>query len=306
MKPEGIYVPLVTPVDSEGRVDRQKLKNVINYVVNNGADGLMPVAGTGEFVSLTAKERRIAVEVCVEHTNGTIPIFPGVIPPGLGDAIQAGKDFKKIGVNGIMVLTPYYSSVASQNDVIDYFLRIIDKVDLPIMVENLPSRTAVNILPSTFEKLAEKTEKFVSIKECVVDPIQFSREIKDLGGRITVLCGMESMMTTAFLLGSPGGVIATANLFPQLYKVLLENANKGNLAEVLELHYDFILPLSEIIYKEPNPGPMKSALKYLGVESGAPVLPVKTPSTKLETILWPILDHLSGRFGQDKGIYTAG
>lgn len=292
MKPVGVYVPLVTPVDSEGRVDRGKFKKIIDYVVDNGADGLMPVAGTGEYVSLVPRERRVAVEVCVEQINGALPVFPGVIPPGIGDAVETGKDFKRIGADGVMVLTPYYTSVACQEDVVDYFTRFSDEVGLPFMIENLPSRTGINVLPSTMSALLEKTENFVSVKECIGDPIQFSRLLKDLGERISVLCGMESMMTTAFLLGSPGGVIATANLFPLLYKRLLEKAAEGDLKGVMMLHYEMVLPLAEIIYAEPNPGPMKFAMRYLGIDSGAPLVPVKPASARIEGELSRTLDNI--------------
>ena len=113
---EGVLVPLVTPLKASGDVDKDSLRKLIRHTLANGVDVVMPVAGTGEGTALSPKQRREAVEVCVDEVQGKCPVVPGATVPGLGDRIDMTLEFKKIGADGVMLLTPYYADFAKQDD----------------------------------------------------------------------------------------------------------------------------------------------------------------------------------------------
>lgn len=292
---EGVFVPLVTPLDTTGNVNRDALVKLIHHVTAGGANGLMPVAGTGEGVGLTRKQRYDAVEICVETSAGKYPVVPGMILPGLGDCIEYTNEYKHIGADGVMLLTPYYTSLEKQEDLVDYFLRFMDATEMPLMIENLPSRTGINMLPRTMLSLAEKSPLFVSVKECVRDTMQYSEVVHYIGNRVSVLCGFEAMMAYAFLVGSKGGVIATANVYPQLYVEMLQAAKSKDVAKVTELHFKYIRPFNEVIYASPNPGPMRTALRHIGIETGDSIEPVKHPSKVVGDAVIEVVDMI-GRY----------
>ncbi len=289
---KGVIVPLVTPISESGEIDKPSFKKLIRHVLDNGATGLMPTAGTGEGVGLSPRQRRSAVEICVEESQGKFPVIPGIILPGYGDCIETAKEYKKIGADGVMLLTPYYTSLACQDDLVDYFVKFLDHTEIPLMIENLPSRTGINMLPETMRKLSDKSPLFVAIKECVLDPMQFTELIHLVGQKISVLCGFESMMSTAFLLGASGGVIATANIFPQIYAKMLREAKRQDLQAVNKINNDLIRPLNSIIYASPNPGPIRVALRHIGIETGKSIPPVHEPSVEVKQRLIPILDKI--------------
>ena len=289
---EGIIVPLVTPLTSSDAVDGETLKKLIRHVIANGAAGIMPTAGTGEGVGLSMRQRRDAVEICVEEANGKYPVIPGVIVPGFGDCVDIAIEYKKIGVDGVMLLTPYFTSFGGQDTLVDYFKKFLDITEMPLMIENLPSRTGINMLPRTMLKLSEASPLFVAVKECARDAMQFSEVIYYLGNRISVLCGFESMMATAFLLGANGGVIATANLFPQIYVDLLSAAREKNVDKVNRINFDLIRPLNEAAYMTPNPGPIRYALELIGISNGVPVLPVEIPDQNVKNRVAEIITDI--------------
>lgn len=289
---EGVMVPLVTPLNRAGDVDKAAFKKLVEHVIAGGATGLMPTAGTGEGVGLTRKQRYDAVEVCVEVSSGRYPVVPGMILPGLGDCIEYTNEYKRIGADGVMLLTPYYTSLEKQEDLVDYFLRFLDATEMPLMIENLPSRTGINMLPQTMLSLSEKSPLFVSVKECVRDTMQYSEVVYYLGDRASILCGFEAMMSFAFLVGSRGGVIATANVFPQIYVEMLAAAKAGDVKKVNELHNKYVRPFNSAIYATPNPGPMRTALRHIGIETGDSILPVKRPSAAADAAVIKIVGEI--------------
>ncbi|HPZ59971.1 MAG TPA: dihydrodipicolinate synthase family protein [Bacillota bacterium] len=288
---EGILVPLVTPLRESGDIDRDCLQKLIRHTLANGADVIMPVAGTGEGTSLSHKQRRDVVEITVDEVQGKCPVVPGVIIPGLGDRIDATLEYKKIGVDGVMLLTPYYSDFAEQDDLVDYFLHFLDVTEMPLMIENLPTRTNNNMLPETYFKLAKKTHLFNSVKECIMNTAQFSDAIYQVGDRVSILSGLEGMFSTALVLGAKGGVLAAANLFPQIFKKMLEAVHKKDVDTVNKIHYELVRPLNAVLFAYPHPGPLRVALKHIGIDTGPSVLPVKEPPEVFQKKIIEVVDE---------------
>lgn len=299
MKIEGVVVPLVTPLTNSGCIDRDNLRKLIKYVLDGGASALMPTAGTGEGVGLSMRQRLEMVNACVEEVNGRCPVIPGIIVPGFGDCVNITLEYKKIGVDGVMLLAPYFTSFGGQNTLLEYFKRFIDLTDIPLMIENLPSRTGINMLPETFLALADYSPRFVAIKECTRDVMQFTNTLYYMKNKVSVLCGFESMMAISFILGATGGVIATANLFPQIYVRLLKAAYDKELDIVNEIHFNIIRPLDKIAYLSPNPGPIRYALECLGIETGLPILPVEPPTLAMKTQIKSTIEKIKNKINAD-------
>ncbi|MDO5115474.1 MAG: dihydrodipicolinate synthase family protein [Synergistaceae bacterium] len=291
-KLEGVIVPLVTPISASGDIDKVNFKKLINYVVSNGASGLMPTAGTGEGVGLSMRQRLEAVEFCVEEANGKYPVIPGVIVPGFGDCVDITLRYKKIGADAVMLLTPYFTSFGGQETLLDYFNRFAELTEIPFMIENLPSRTAVNMMPCTMQRLSDNNPYFCSVKECVNDPMQFAEVIHRIGDSVSVLCGFEAMFAWGVLSGAAGGVIATANIFPQIYVALLKAFKEKDAEKVMKIYQEQICPLNEIAYLTPNPGPIRYALEYLGIKNGSPILPVQLPNLQVQKKIRDTIDDL--------------
>ena len=292
---EGVIVPLVTPLKASGAIDKESLKKLIRHTLANGADVLMPNGGTGEGTSLSPKQRRESVEVCVDEVQGKCPIVAGAIVPGLGDRIEQTMEYKKIGADGVMLLTPYYSDFVGQDDLVDYFMYFIDATEMPLMIENLPSRTSNNMLPQTYLKLANKTPLFNSVKECVTGTMQYSEVVYYVGDKVSVLGGYESMISTALLFGAKGAVMATANLFPQIFKKIINAAKNKDLDLVNKIHYELIRPLNDVIFAYPHPGPLRVALKHIGIDTGPSILPVKEPPIEFHKKIIDVVDDIQSR-----------
>lgn len=274
-KLEGIIVPLVTPLTASGTVDKVNFKRLINHVLTNGATGLMPTAGTGEGVGLSMRQRFEAVELCVEEANDKYPVIPGVILPGFGDCVDISLQYKKIGAYSVMLLTPYFTSFGGQEVLLDYFNRFAELTEMPFMIENLPSRTGINMMPETMLALTKRNPYFRSVKECVCDPMQLAELIRLIGDKISIFCGFEAMVAWGALLGAAGGVIATANIFPQIYVLLLKAAKEKKLETVRRIYLDLVCPLSKAAYLAPNPAPIRYALECVGIPNGNPIPPVQ-------------------------------
>ena len=289
---EGVIVPLVTPIKASGEIDKDCVRKLVRHVLANGADIVMPVAGTGEGTGLSPKQRRDTVETCVDEVQGKCPVVPGSIGPGLGDRIDETLAYKKMGADGVMILTPYYADFAEQDDLVEYFMHFLDATGMPLMIENLPTRTNNNMLPATYLKLAQKTPLFNSVKECILNTAQYSDAISLVGDRVSILSGLEGMLSTALLLGAKGGVMAAANLFPQIFRKLIDAVQKKDIDRVNKIHYELIMPINNVIFASPHPGPLRVALKHIGIDTGFSVRPVKEPPAELQKKIVSVIDDV--------------
>ena len=174
---------------------------------------------------------------------------------------------------------------------IDYSKRFLDLTEMPLTNENLPSSTGINMLPLTMLKLSEASPLFAAVKECARDAMQFSEVVYYLGKRVSVLCGFESMMAAAFLLGAKGGVIATVNLFPQIYVELLKAAQEKDIDKVNKINFD-ITPSQRSCLHNPNPWPIRCALECLGISTGPPVSPVEMPGQDAKKIIVKVMSNI--------------
>lgn len=267
----GIMTATCTPLDSNGNVVAATVKSHVKSQLAAGITGIVPVGGTGEFISLTEGQRLAMVEATVEAVGGEVPVVAGVIHPGLQDTIKAAQDYLRAGADSVMVVTPYYYR-PTQQGIVDYFRRVNDAIDGDIVLYEIPYRTGVSLEPETVQAIVEKT-RTVAMKACNPDLNQQVRVVQAVGNQISILTGEEGVFPVHIAMGAVGGMLAGSNVLPRAWVRIFELAISGDKDAARQLHQR-ILPATDAFYSEPNPGPLKAALKILGLDNGAVVEPM--------------------------------
>ncbi len=292
-KVRGIYTALCTPV-IDGKVNAAAMDKLVNFVIDNGTTGLVALGGTGEYCALTNEQRIDAVKMTIDANKGRVPVVAGIIGPGLPEAIEMGNKCKELGADAIMVVTPYYV-VANQQGIYDYYQQVMKNVDLPMVLYNIPYRTGVNMLPETVERLLDNDERhqIVAMKECCPNMGQVLELLSKVRERTSVLTGEEFLFFQEISCGAQGGILATSNLLPKLWADLFDLIQAGELKKASEIVIK-ATPVLRLIFAESNPGPLKEAMKMIGIDCGDPLLPLEKPGKHivdaLEVELKKLLD----------------
>lgn len=271
----GIFTALVTPFDQDGGIDSAAARRLVAHCIANGTSGFVPNGGTGEYAAMSPADRARMVEVTVDAANDRFPVIAGVLSTGFKEAVSAGRDAKAAGADAIMLITPFYT-IGSQTGIRDYFKAYRDALDLPILLYEIPRRTNVPLTAETIAGMADDNS-IIGMKYCNDDFDQFIRVMQMAGDRIAVLSGEENLFPAHVALGAAGGVLATSNLFPEVWFGILELFRKGDVAAAMRRHAE-IFPLLDLIFSEPNPGPLKAALAMRGLPVGGVLPPLRAPS----------------------------
>ncbi|MCA8143524.1 4-hydroxy-tetrahydrodipicolinate synthase [Burkholderia multivorans] len=287
----GILTAVPTPLDAEGKFRPEPLATHIRNLVAAGADGIVPLGGTGESQAIAFEERMRVFETSLECA-GSVPVIPGVMAPGLGDAIANAKAFVKAGARALMVVTPYYYR-PTQDGILDYYKRISDSVDADIILYEIPYRTGVSLHFETVDKLADMT-RVVGIKACNPDLATQMRAAELAKDKMAILSGEEDVLPLHVAMGAVGGIISSSNLVPRQWKRVLDLAMNGQLKEAVALHAT-MRPLIDAIFSEPNPAPIKAALELQGLAFGDVLPPLKSVSETLRRRLAELLPAFIAR-----------
>lgn len=270
----GLYTAIVTPLTSDGAVDVKSLRQLVRFQLDAGANGIVPIGGTGEYPAFSRDERRTIVAACVEAADGK-PVIPGVLSTGFEDALEAGRDFAAAGAAAVMTVTPYYAP-GTQDGMRAYFRHYRDALDLPVMLYQIPRRTTVSAFADTVQAMAEDGS-IIGMKYSSYDMPDYIRTVKYCGDKIAILSGEEPLFATHVALGARGGVLASATIYPKIWIEIFELARQGKLKEALKLQ-DKIDPVVDSIYVETNPGPLKEYMALAGMPVGGVRLPLQGPS----------------------------
>jgi len=268
---KGSIVPVVTPFKN-GAVDYESLTKLINWQIENGSHGISVTGTTGEPTSLTFDERQQVIKVAKEAVNKRVPFVPGTGSTNHAETIELSKYAQSIGADAILVITPYYNR-PSQQGLFLHFDAVAKSVDLPIILYNIPGRTAVNLEVDTVARLREANKNIIGVKESNKDFEHINRLIQKMGRDFLVYSGIELLCYPILAIGGAGYVSATGNLMPkevaQLYNLVI--ANKWQ--EAQDLHY-YMMTLNDAIFIEINPVPVKAALGMMGKISPEVRLPL--------------------------------
>ena len=287
---KGLMPACPTALDTDGRADAGAMKRIVRHMLDNGASGVVPLGGTGEYVSLPPEERIATVESCVEAANGA-PVYAGVLAPGLGDALPAARAFQKAGASGLMVLAPYYSP-ATQDSAKDYFRTMRDAVDLPIMLYDNPYRARFGFSPDSIAELAEDGT-IVGMKASNTDLYHFDQVMQRVGPEFGALSGQDTLFAQQVASGAVGGVLTSAVLVPGLWSKVLALVSAGRYAEGLAIQRQ-LNPLMDALFAEENPGPLRHALSLIGIANGDSPRPAPSVTDGLKSRLADVIDRLRG------------
>lgn len=285
----GILTSVPTPLDSQNRFHAPALRQLIERLIAAEADAIVPIGGTGEYISLTFRERLEVVRSTLETVNGRCPVIPGIISAGINDAIENAQAYVEAGAKAVMVVTPYYYR-PTQEGVLDYYKHLSDKVDADIILYEIPYRTGVSLHYDTVNGLAEMT-RVVGIKACNPDLAQQMRVAEHSASKMAILSGEEDVLPLHVAMGAVGGIISSSNLVPRQWKRVLDLALGGQLKESIALHAT-LRPLIDAVFAEPNPAPLKTAIGLTGIEFGGVLPPLLATSSALQQRLAQIVPAL--------------
>ncbi|MCM8801446.1 MAG: 4-hydroxy-tetrahydrodipicolinate synthase [Candidatus Omnitrophica bacterium] len=259
---KGSMVAIVTPF-KDGKVDESKLRGLIEFQIKNGTSGIVPCGTTGESATLSFEEHGRVIEITVEQVRKRIPVIAGTGSNSTQEAIMLTKHAAKVGADASLQVSPYYNR-PTQKGLYEHFKAIAESVDIPIILYNIASRTAVNIEPETVAKLAYDCKNIVGIKEASGNLEQMSR-IKALCPKDFVLISGDDSLTLPILsIGGSGVISVVANIVPKDVAELIKEFEQGNILKAQQLHYR-LLPLIKAMFIETNPIPVKTAMGLLGL-----------------------------------------
>lgn len=274
----GIMTATCTPLDPNGNVVAATVKKQVDSQIAAGITGILPIGGTGEFISLNDRQRLAMVQATVEAVGGRVPVSAGVLHPGLQDVIKSAKDYLRAGADSVMVVTPYYYR-PTQQGIVDYFRRVSDAVDGDIVLYEIPYRTGVSLQPETVQRIVE-TSRIVAMKACNPDLQQQLRVVQAVGRKISVLTGEEGVFPVHIAMGAVGGMLAGSNIFPRTWTRIFDLAARGELQAAAQLHQR-LQPMTDALYGEPNPAPLKAVLRMLDNDHGDVIEPMLHASDAL-------------------------
>jgi 4-hydroxy-tetrahydrodipicolinate synthase len=267
----GTFTALVTPFRS-GALDLEALTKLVEAQINGGVTGIVAVGTTGESPTLSHDERLAVIRKCVEVVKGRCAVLAGTGSYSTRDAIEATKQAESLGVNGLLIVAPYYNK-PSQEGLFQHFRSIAQVTSLPIMLYNIPGRCGVDIGVETVVRLADASRNIVSIKEASgsVD------RVSELRGRLpesfTILSGDDSLTLPFMSVGAVGVVSVASNLLPAEVSALVAAYERGDVSSAKTLHQR-LYPLFKDLFIEPNPVPIKMALAWRGAMSSEVRLPL--------------------------------
>lgn len=257
---KGSMVAIVTPF-KKGKVDEKSFGDLIDWHIKNGTNAIVPCGTTGESATLDYEEHHRVIRFTVEAVNKRVPVIAGTGANSTDETIMITKEAAKSGSDGALLVAPYYNK-PTQEGLYRHYKAIAKAVDIPIVLYNVPGRTAVNILPSTVARLAE-IKNIVAIKEATGDMKQVSEVIRLCGDRITVLSGDDFTTLPLLALGGRGVISVSANVAPKLVSEMCALWEKAKFDDARSIHYK-LEPLNSAMFIETNPIPVKTALAMMG------------------------------------------
>nr|WP_320048830.1 4-hydroxy-tetrahydrodipicolinate synthase [uncultured Desulfuromonas sp.] len=258
---KGSMVAIITPFNSDGSVNEDKFRELVEFQIANGTDVIVPCGTTGESATLNYEEHDLVIRACIEQVNGRIPVIAGTGSNSTAEAIELSRHAKEMGADGLLLVSPYYNK-PSQEGLYQHYKTIAEEVALPQILYNVPGRTGMNMLASTTIRLAE-IDNIVAIKEASGDVTQASEIISKAGDKIDVLSGDDFLTLPLMACGAKGIISVTANIMPKEVKGMVTAINEGRWDDARAMHLK-MLDIHNAMFIESNPVPVKTAVSLLG------------------------------------------
>jgi 4-hydroxy-tetrahydrodipicolinate synthase len=256
---QGGMVAIVTPFKN-GELDEKTFRDLIEFQIANGTRGIIPCGTTGESATLSFKEHERVVEITVEQVGKRIPVIAGTGSNNTEEAVRLTRHAKTAGADGALMISPYYNK-PTQEGLYQHFRKVAQSVDIPIVVYNIPGRTAVNMEPSTIGRLS-RIDNIVGVKEASGSMKQITDIIAECGTDFDVLSGEDYLTFPLLCVGGKGVISVVSNVAPRDMADLCSLFLNGNIDESRKLYYR-LLPLCHALFIETNPAPVKAALAMM-------------------------------------------
>lgn len=282
----GCATALATPFDGLGEVDYSALARLIDIQAEGGADAIVLCATTGECVTLSDREFEQIVDFGVKYTAGRMPVLAGTGRNSTEKSLYLSRIAENCGVDGLLMVNPYYNK-STQKGLVEHYTYIADRINTPIILYNVPSRTGMSIAPATYATLSEHPMIY-GTKEASGDISLIAHAIALCDDDFVFYSGNDDQVAAICALGGKGVISTSANIAPQKMSALCKACNEGDFSRAAELQLE-LLPLIDALFAETNPIPLKAALELAGICSGKVRLPLTTPSSatiqKLKNVL---------------------
>ncbi len=287
---QGTATALVTPFKKDGSVDEQSLREFVDFQIKAGVEALVPVGSTGEGATLSESEQAFVIETVVDQVNGRVPVIGGASSNSTTRAIALAKQVKECRADGILTVAPFYNK-PTQEGMYRHFGAIAEAVEMPVIIYNVPGRTASNVEPATVLRLAADVPFIAGIKEASGSIPQIMQILADRPEGFGVWSGDDILTLPLVAAGADGIISVAANEVPEDFSEMVRQALKGKFARAREMHYR-LLPLMNINFVESNPIPVKAALAMMGMMEETLRLPLVSLSDQNRSKLEKVLLHL--------------
>ena len=281
-----VLTAMVTPFDQNGEIDFNATRELVNYLIANGSDGLVVAGTTGESPTLTTEEKVALFKFCVEVVDGRVPVIAGTGSNNTRASISLTSLAEEAGVDGIMLVAPYYNK-PSQEGLFQHFKAISESTVLPVMLYNIPGRSVINMTVDTIVRLS-KIENIVAIKEASGNLDAMAEIISLTADDFTLYSGDDGLTLPVLAIGGAGVVSVASHIIGNEIQEMVNNFKNGHLKDASSAHRS-LLPIMKALFASPNPTPVKAALNITGVNVGGVRLPLVPLNTDQESALRGIL-----------------
>jgi len=258
---KGSMVAIITPF-KKGKVDEKKLAELVEFHIKNSTSAIVPCGTTGESSTLSYEEHERVIDVVIEAVNKRVPVIAGTGSNNTAEAIMLTTHAKNAGADASLQISPYYNR-PTQEGLYQHFKKIAEESGLPLIVYNIASRTGVNILPETMQRLS-RVKNIIGVKEASGNLDQMSQIHELCGEKFELISGDDSLTLPLLSIGGTGVISVVANIAPKDVADMVSKFNKGDITGARKLHYK-LLPLVRAIFIETNPIPVKTAMALMGL-----------------------------------------
>ena len=268
-----LLTAMVTPFNADGSVNYEKAADLAEWLINNGSDGLVVAGSTGEAATMSAEEKLELFRVVVNRINKRVPVIAGTGSNNTADSVKMTKMAEAMGVDGALIVGPYYNK-PTQEGFYQHFAAVAQSTGLPIIVYNVPGRTASNISPAIVARLAADFENIVAIKEAAGNVAQVAELYSVLPEEFTIYSGDDGLILPFMSVGATGLISVLSNIGGGILQDVMQAYEDGRVREAAKLNARMV-PLANAMFIETNPIPVKAAVTLVtGIDSGQPRLPL--------------------------------
>ena len=268
-----LLTAMVTPFNADGSVNYEKAADLAEWLINNGSDGLVVAGSTGEAATMSAEEKLELFRVVVNRINKRVPVIAGTGSNNTTDSVKMTKMAEAMGVDGALIVGPYYNK-PTQEGFYQHFASVAQSTGLPIIVYNVPGRTASNISPAIVARLAADFENIVAIKEAAGNVAQVAELYSVLPEEFTIYSGDDGLILPFMSVGATGLISVLSNIGGGILQDVMQAYEDGRVREAAKLNARMV-PLANAMFIETNPIPVKAAVTLVtGIDAGQPRLPL--------------------------------